>query len=250
MTKVSIFILCYNEETLIRDTIIHHKRLHPEATITIYDNYSTDNSVKIAKEMGCTVIHWDRGNMISNDKRVEIRNECWKSITDGWIIVCDMDEWLCITDEEFDSEEKRGTTLLRVRGYDMMPESNSESLDDINLQTLTIGSKYLDTKWLAFRPVFEEINFGNGGHKCSPASSEKIKYSKKIYAFKHHDLMGLPFYSKKMVRSFERTIEDRKAKKAGGHYSNNINAIVTKFNNRHRTKIDLYFLLKKYLPNS
>ena len=55
---VNIFLLCYNEEILIRDAIKHYKKFIPNCIITIMDNKSTDNSVKIAKEEGCNIFSW------------------------------------------------------------------------------------------------------------------------------------------------------------------------------------------------
>lgn len=245
---INIYILCYNEEAIIKDTIIHHKKLHPLAMITIYDNYSTDNSVKIAKDMGCNVIQWDRGEMVSNLFRRKIKNECWKSCKDGWVIVCDMDEWLCIRDEELENEYKLGTTVLRTVGYDMIAESKCKLLKDIDLQNIMTGSKYSQTKWMAFRPVFDEINFGPGAHGISPTPRNHVVYSNKIYNYKHNDCLGLPFYINKMKSSFERTIEDRKIK-LSIHYLNNESDIQSVYNNKLKSIGDLSHIFKEYNYN-
>jgi hypothetical protein len=241
---INIFILCYNEEALIRDTIIHYKRLLPSANITIYDNYSTDNSVKIAKEMGCTVIQWDRGELLSNIKRARIRNSCWKDIKDGWIIVCDMDEWLCITTENLETETKLGTTILKTKGYNMLADSKCKLLTDVNLQNIMTGCDH-GSKWMAFRPVFTDMKFEPGAHVIKPLPEANIVYSKTIYYFKHNDMMGLPFYINKMKSSFERTIEDRKVLMSV-HYLNDEDKIIERFNRVMKTSRDLSDIFKKY----
>ena len=137
----SIFILCYNEELLLPNTIKHYKQYIPNCKITIMDNKSTDNSVKIAKEFGCNVIEWcsNRWDGIDDQKYVEIKNNCWKSAEDGWIIMCDMDEWLCITQEELKNEKLNGTTILKTKGYEMIGESNEILLSDIDLFNIKKG---------------------------------------------------------------------------------------------------------------
>jgi len=193
MTRISIFILCYNEQTLIKDTILHHRRLHPNALITIYDNYSTDKSPDIARDMGCNVIQWDRGTEISNLVRMRIKNTCWNDISSGWIMVCDMDEWACITDDELDSEEAAGTTVIQFRGMNMVtPHCERADLSDIDLHTVEYGNDYGSYKCLIFRAELTAMNFGAGAHTCKPQPSEKVRFNTRNYYFKHYDLMCLP----------------------------------------------------------
>ena len=54
--EVVVVIPCYNEEKTIGKVIIDFKRELPDARIIVYDNNSTDHSVKIAKEKGATVM--------------------------------------------------------------------------------------------------------------------------------------------------------------------------------------------------
>jgi len=249
MTKVSIFILCYNESVLIKDTIIHYKRLHPSCSITIYDNYSTDDSVKIAKEMGCKVIQWDRGKILSGEYRAHLRNNCWKDVKDGWIIVCDMDEWVYITDEEFNEEEKKGTTIIKTHAYDIfIPESNSEKLEGINLQKTSYGISYFEcspTKSLCFRPVFENIFYSGGSHFCNPVPKHLVKFNKKKYYHKHLSYLSLAFFRTKMLKNFYRTVEDR-AIGSSIHYYNEELKIVNKYNSLLRFAFNLDHIFKRY----
>lgn len=250
MTVVSIYILCYNEEVLIRDTILHHKRMHPTAKITIYDNMSSDNSAAIAREMGCTVVEWDRGTEASNIVRRRIKNTCWNDVSEGWIIVCDMDEWPCITDEELDAEEKKGTTIIDMIGKNIItPESKHADLSDINLHTAMCGNHYGSNKCLIFHTGFRKINYSAGAHTCAPYPRELVKYNTTPYYFKHYDLMCLPFYINKMKRNFSRTIDDRKLNMSV-HYKDKEEDIIAQYTKRTVRMEDMSSIFARYCPKT
>lgn len=248
MTVVSIFILCYNEAPLIRDTILHYRRMHPHATITIYDNNSTDGSQDIAKSLGCNVISWDRGSEVSNIVRARIKNTCWKHVKEGWIIVCDMDEWACVLDDDLKIEEELGTTIINVEGKNMItPESTKNDLSDIDLHKVAYGNNYGSSKCLIFKAGFSDINYTAGAHRCSPKPESYIKYNTNKYYFKHYDLMCLPYYRNKMKKNFERTIEDRKIK-LSVHYKKDDTDIDMQYTERTQNARSLLDLFEKYHP--
>ena len=114
--QVSIFLLCYNEELMLPYTLKHYRTRFPSATITIFDNYSTDRSATIAEEAGCRVIKYDSKEQQDEKLLIWIRSHLWKDYVDkGWVIMCDMDEWLNATEEDLKVEEAKGTTILTAR---------------------------------------------------------------------------------------------------------------------------------------
>ena len=231
---VTVFLLCYNEEVLLPHTIAHYKKYIPSCEIVIYDNYSTDDSVKIAKENGCKVIQW-KSEGIDDFKYLIIKNNCWKN-KEGWVIVADMDEWLCVTENDLKEEESKNTCILRVKGYNMIGRSRTPLLTDIYLHDIQHGVFFPEeSKSLCFyRPAILEMNYGPGAHRCFPRllneyTKSKNVYSKKEYINKHMDYLGLPFIQNKMIKRYERSKRMRTQYKLATHYTNNLWEIRNKY---------------------
>lgn len=237
MLQINIFLLCYNESVLLPHTVKHYKKYLPSCTITIYDNMSTDNSVEIAKLLGCNVISWDSDNIINDYKYRYIKNNCWKNIDKGWIIMADMDEWLCITEDLLIKEQEQGTTILSIKGIDMIGESQTLDLNDICLNDI---KKYVDNndenKQLCFnKDYISEMNYILGAHWSEPIGI--VKYSTKFYYNKHMCNLGLPFIINKMEKRYERSTLMRKDGLAL-HYINDREKITCDYNNKlYKSKI-------------
>ena len=221
---INIFLLCYNESVLLPHTIKHYKKYLPSCKITIYDNESDDNSVEIAKSLGCSVVSWNSNNINDELKKKHLKNNSWKDIKSGWIIMADMDEYLCVTESELFEEMNKGTTILNICGKEMIGESTTFNLSDIDLQNI---KKYTDnpyeSKKLCFlREKIIDMNYTVGAHNCTPVG--EIKYSDKIYFNKHMNYLGLDFLINKITKSYERS-EAMRAKGMNYHYTNDIEKI-------------------------
>ena len=84
MDKIAVLIPCYNEAVTIKKVVEDFKTTLPEAVIYVYDNNSSDDTAKIAKEAGAVVRHeykQGKGNVIRRMFR-EIDAECY-IMTDG-----------------------------------------------------------------------------------------------------------------------------------------------------------------------
>ncbi|MCM1157216.1 MAG: glycosyltransferase family 2 protein [Bacteroidales bacterium] len=79
MSKIVILIPCYNEAKTISKVVRDYREALPEAEIYVYDNNSTDDTVKLAKEAGA-IIRYERrqgkGNVIRTMFR-EIHADCY-----------------------------------------------------------------------------------------------------------------------------------------------------------------------------
>ena len=226
---IHVFLLCYNESVLLPHTIKHYKKYLPSCKITIYDNESTDNSVEIAQNLGCTIVSWNSSNIQDETIQIQLRNKIWKQVQTGWIIIADMDEFICVTEQDLKTEQDNDTTILNIKGYEMIGESNSLNLDDIDLQEI---KKYVDnyheSKHLCFlRQEITDMNYGPGSHTCNPQGT--IIYSQHIYINKHMSYLGLPFIINKTIERYKRTEKMRNEKGYGRHYTSNVAEIEKRY---------------------
>lgn len=77
--KTAILIPCYNEELTIEKVIKDFQKVMPEADIFVYDNNSTDNTYKIAKNAGAIVkkeYRQGKGNVVRSMFR-DIDADCY-----------------------------------------------------------------------------------------------------------------------------------------------------------------------------
>ena len=134
--KINIFLLCYNEELLLPLTLKFYRQRFPSAKFILVDNYSTDRSCDIAKENNMEIRQFLTQDCQNEEIMMHIRNTIWNDVTDGWIIMCDMDEWLEITEEQLFEEENRGTTIITTKGINIVGESKKIDLSDIDIFNL------------------------------------------------------------------------------------------------------------------
>ena len=228
--NINIFLLCFNESALLPHTVNHYKKYLPNCKITVYDNESTDNSVEIAKKLGCDVFSYSSNNITNEILFVELKNSVWKKCNSGWIIMADMDEFLCITEIELMKEMELGTTILQIVGYDMIGESETLDLTDIDLQEI---NKYIEngyeSKNLCFlREAIIDMNYVVGAHFCNPIGN--IVYSSHVYINKHMSMLGLNFFINKLTKRYERS-EEMRTRGWCNHYTQDIDKIKETYKN-------------------
>ena len=187
------------------------------------------NSAAIAKSLGCDVVTFSSQNIQNEYIQQAIRNDCWSHIKSGWVLALDMDEWLCITEQELEREYEQGTTIITVKGVNMIGDSQTVDLSDIDLHAITKGvDHHQESKTLCFlRDKIEKMDYVRGGHSCSPIG--EIVHSANPYINKHMDLLGLPFLINKMQSRYERTHLMR-SHGMDGHYTDNVAQITQRYN--------------------
>ena len=116
--NIEAFILCWNESETLHLTIKHYQSFCSK--ITIFDNFSTDNSREIAEAMGCEVKLFGLEGQLNDHEYLKVKNNVWKGSQADWVIVCDADEILAFTD--LTSAKEAGVTVIKPQGYNMFSE--------------------------------------------------------------------------------------------------------------------------------
>jgi glycosyltransferase involved in cell wall biosynthesis len=237
--KISIFILCYNEEVILPHTIEHYRKRFPQAEFTIYDNGSTDRSVEIAESLGCKVVPFETNGEIDDFKYLEIKNNCWKGVSEGWVVVCDMDEWLDVDEESLRNEDSSGTTILNVKGYEITSESETSDLSDLDIHNLSFGVRWTNSdKRICFKCThISEINYAIGAHSCSPEGD--VVMSKKAYILKHMKMLGLEYLLKINRSRYERS-ERMRGSGMAIHYLRDDSKVIANYRGILMSSEDIY----------
>ena len=226
--SITIYILCFNEEILLPYTLEHYKRMFPAAKVVVVDNVSTDATVHIAKGYGCEVISFDTEGKLSDLNFQHIKNNYWKHATSDFVLVCDCDEWLFITEEELGIEAQRGRTIIRSEAYHMI---NME--DNLDLAGITHGFRdeqtaiFYDKCLLFDRTQIQEINYNVGAHSVRPVG--RVSYTDGTYKLYHYKYIS-PDYLVNRYKSYaERMSQENITHSYGGQFLETEQTIRTQF---------------------
>ena len=213
---VTVHLITYNEELMIEFFVNHYRKLFTKCVIKVYDNYSTDETVKIAERLGCEINYYDSNDKLSDSKFLEIKNNCWKNSETDWVVVCDCDELISITEEELVKESNNGVTLFNFDAYNMV---NTE--DTLNLDKMTLG--FRDSVWdktlLFNKSKINEINYQPGCHICYPKGN--VKYSDNIYKILHYKYLGVEYTVSRYKMFADRLSDENKRMGWSYHYAEN-----------------------------
>jgi glycosyltransferase involved in cell wall biosynthesis len=226
--NITIFLLCYNEELLLPLALKYYRDKFPNAKFVLVDNYSTDRSCEIAKENNMEIRQFESSNCQNEETMMYIRNNIWSDVTSGWVIMCDMDEWLEITENELINEDKNGTTIITTKGFNIIGNSKTINLSDIDVFSLNEGIEDANfSKRILFKVPDVRINFWWGAHICHPLGN--IKYSENTYILKHMNYLGSEYLVEKHRKRYERN-ELMRYRGMNQHYSNQRDKVINDFN--------------------
>lgn len=198
---IELFTTSWNEEFMLPRMVDFYRARIPDIIIHVYDNHSTDNTVQIAKEMGCHVHSWDTNGEIRDDLLLEFKNNIWKNSKADWVIVCDVDEWVDFKPDWV----PESMDWFRSEGYNMVNEQQ--------------GMRYhLQDKVCVFRPKIGEVRYSPGAHTASPQGT-KANWSPVLYHMKY--AFGVERVIEQYKHYVQRLSQFNKDKGYGFHYAFN-----------------------------
>ncbi len=209
--KVELYCTTYNEEYLLPYMIEFYKGNIPCIEFHFYDNGSTDRTKEIIISTGCNLHSFNTGNEIRDDLLTQHKNECWKSSNADFIIVCDTDELVNISESCI--ANLKGN-IAAHNAYDMI---GSESPKDV---CNGLRNPVCD-KVFGFKPKeIEFMNFGVGAHSCSPVAKEGFTVEQyEVFPMYHMRYLGEDYIVNRYKEYSSRLSQINKQHAWGWHYS-------------------------------
>jgi len=194
--------------------------------IIMYDNFSDDNSVLIAKKLGFEVRTFGQRGVLNDQHYIDVKNHCWKEQRGkgiDFVIVCDADEFII-------PPNNTSSKIPVVNGYNMISESLPIN-DIFEIKTGSPSESY--SKQAIFNPdAVQEINFVHGCHKnhmiLGPGEKINTSDSAKLYHFRQ--IGGVERLIKRHSEYRKRMSEFNKKFNMGFHYNNSDEQRINEFN--------------------
>ena len=153
--RVHLYFINFNDSFYLPFIARHYKFCE---RIVMYDNYSTDNSVDLAKSLGFEVRMFGRKGELNDQHYLDVKNHCWKESRGvaNYVIVCDADEFLLADINTLTC------SLPTAEGFNMI----SNTLPSQYMLEITTGTPDPSyAKQIIFDPNrITEINYVHGCH--------------------------------------------------------------------------------------
>ncbi len=185
--KIHAYILCYNEEDIIRNTLSHYSEFC--SRVFLMDNMSTDRTLQYASEYDkVTVIPW-ADETIDQHLNIKMKAKTFRDYSRqggqyteevaDWIIACDADEILYhprLTDL-LATYKKQGVTVPLVTGFNMLDEKNVDPARSLTEQFREGVRTVFFDKRIVFDSNFD-MHYSGGAHpRCAGFHHMKTEYN-------------------------------------------------------------------------
>ena len=193
---IEVWAFYYNRQELLPYFLAHYQRFAQR--IVVCDNCSTDGSRDFLIDHGVEMV--EDANVGTLDDRVlkEQKNSIWKASRGraDWVIVCDVDELVYISDLRHRLAwcMERNISGVRLTGFSMISDRLPRHPGQIyDLPEFRIGASdpLWSNKLAIFRPdMVEEINYEEGAHHAAPKGRGWIYGDDGQFALLHYHYLG------------------------------------------------------------
>lgn len=163
--NISVYTITYNEEKMLPFFLDHYSKF--ASKIVIYDNESTDSTIKIAKEhpLVKSIYSVKTGDSLDDSMYVKIKNSCWKDDTSDYVMLVDTDELIYHESDVVKYLENTRHPVYRCSGYNMISESFPKDGKSITDQIKRGVFDRFYCKPVIFNPnIIKETDFELGIH--------------------------------------------------------------------------------------
>lgn len=195
----------------------------------VFDNGSTDNSIKILKKNApfVEVYKFGDGKTLNDRVNKEVLNSCWKNITEpdiDFVWCCDMDEVPYVPDGTSIREwckrmKERGETIVKPTGFQMISEKfpTYEEGKIITEQVrLSVYDKSFNKCDLFDPKQIKDINYDEGHHSCHPVGN--VKWCTEPLYLLHFKFLSIDYVLSKYKDERARLSSENNKHGWGGHY--------------------------------
>lgn len=205
---IHVYTMVHNEEALMPFFMRHYGRFAQK--IVVLDNESNDRTAAIAREGGAEVIPVDTGGKHRvRVLRKEMNTRYWASRGKAdWVICAEGDEFLWHPDLPalLEGYWRRGITLPRVQGFDMVADAPPVGAGQIYEHLKHGFPAELYAKRAVFNPMLD-INFGPGGHTALPCGPV-VQTERTDLKLLHYRYLGEEYFVRRYEEHRRRICEE------------------------------------------
>lgn len=220
---IHLYTLCWNEMDILPFVIDYWKKI-PVTKAVVYDNGSTDGSIEYLQQFDWIEVRHFETNGMNDFTQKDIKNKCWKEskgVAD-YVIVCDMDECLFLSDgiKTFEYMKNNGYTICLPQWYDFISEEIPIYTEGKLLHEISQRAYKGTSKCVLFDPnKINDINYTVGAHQHSPKGEIKYYTVPNIYILHINHHLSLEYLLNRYKRMDERLSNENKRSHLCIHYS-------------------------------
>jgi len=221
--SIAVYTICWNEERMLPYFLRHYGQF--ARRIVVFDNYSTDATVDIARSHPKTVVRefGAARHQCGEAERMALREQAWQESREDadWVIIVDCDEFLWHPHliDYLDESRRRDVTVPRPTGYEMIarqfPATNAQIYAEIRSG---LRADYMD-KCVVFDPrAVVSMNYAVGCHRACPVG--RIVFDEppelKLLHYRH---LGLEYVLSRYRQLEHRRTDDDRRMRWNFHYT-------------------------------